>query len=113
MLKWTEPQRPSIIFLQSCLALNPPEAGLLFDRGAIAVMGSPNRTYSGSGGAYSLGFFDAITYEGRSTGAAVRQSKNFLMLYAAIKAKRLGEAAALGGANRRGDRTFTTGGAPH
>ncbi|HEY3789428.1 MAG TPA: hypothetical protein VGL71_11265, partial [Urbifossiella sp.] len=41
MLKWTEQLRPSIIFLQSCLALNPPEASLLFDRGAVAVMGSP------------------------------------------------------------------------
>ena len=112
MLKWTEPLRPSIIFLQSCLALNPPEAGLLFDRGAIAVMGSPNRTYSGSGGAFSLGFFDALAYEGRSTGASVRHSKNFLLLYAALKEKRLGDAARLGGANRRAAWTFTYWGDP-
>lgn len=112
MLKWTEPLRPSIIFLQSCLALNPPEAGLLFDRGAIAVMGSPNRTYSGSGGAFSLGFFDALAYEGRSTGAAVRHSKNFLLMYAALKEKRLGENAKLGGANRRAAWTFTYWGDP-
>ena len=112
MLKWTEPLRPSIIFLQSCLALNPPEAGLLFDRGAVAVMGSPNRTYSGSGGAFSLGFFDAIAYEGRSTGSAMRHSKNFLLMYAALKEKRLGDAAKLGGANRRAAWTFTYWGDP-
>jgi hypothetical protein len=112
MLKWTEPLRPSIIFLQSCLALNPPEASLLFDRGAIAVMGSPNRTYSGSGGAFSLGFFDALAYEGLSTGASVRQAKNFLLLYADLKEKRLGEGAKLGGANRRAAWTFTYWGDP-
>jgi len=112
MPKWKEPLRPSIIFLQSCLALNAAEAGLLFDRGAIAVMGSPNRTYSGSGGAFSLGFFDALAYDGRSTGASVRHAKNFLLLYAALKEKRLGEAAKLGGANRRAAWTFTYWGDP-
>jgi hypothetical protein len=112
MPKWTEPLRPSIIFLQSCLALNAAEAGPLFDRGAIAVMGSPNRTYSGSGGAFSLGFFDALAYEGRSAGASVRHAKNFLLCYAALKEKRLGAAAKLGGANRRAAWTFTYWGDP-
>lgn len=112
MPKWTEPLRPSIIFLQSCLALNPAEAGLLFDRGAVAVVGSPNRTYSGSGGACSLGFLDALASDGRPAGAALRHAKNFLLCYAELKEKRLGEAAKLGGANRRAAWTFTLWGDP-
>ena len=106
MPTWTEPLRPSVIFLQSCLALNPAEAGLLFDRGAVAVVGSPNRTYSGSGGALSLGFFDALAYDGRDAGGAMRHAKNFLLCYADLKEKRLGDAAKLTGANRRAAWTF-------
>lgn len=112
MPKWTEPLRPSLIFLQSCLALNESEARLLFDRGAVAVAGSPNRTYSGSGGALSLGFFDAMAYDRRPAGAAMRHARNFLICYAELKEKRLGEAAKLGGANRRAAWTFTLWGDP-
>ncbi|MCE9562452.1 MAG: hypothetical protein K8U57_10405 [Planctomycetes bacterium] len=110
--KWTEPLRPSVIFLQSCLALNVDEAALLFDRGAVSVVGTPNRTYSGSGGALTLGFFDSIAYDGRSTGASMRHAKNFLVCYVELKAKRLGEAAKLGGANQRAAWTFTIWGDP-
>ncbi|WP_439621047.1 hypothetical protein [Gemmata sp.] len=110
--KWTEPLRPSVIFLQSCLALNADEAALLFDRGAAAVVGTPNRTYSGSGGALTLGFFDSLAYDGRTTGASMRHAKNFLVLYAELKAKRLGDAAKLGGANQRAAWTFTIWGDP-
>ncbi|MDB5310114.1 MAG: hypothetical protein JWO38_4316 [Gemmataceae bacterium] len=112
MPKWTEPLRPSVIFLQSCLALNPAEAGLLFDRGAVAVAGSPNRTYSGSGGALSLGFFDSLSYDGRDAGGAMRHAKNFLLSYAELKEKRLGDAAKLTGANRRAAWVFTLWGDP-
>jgi hypothetical protein len=112
MPKWTEPLRPSIIFLQSCLALNPGEAGLLFERGAVAVVGSPNRTYSGSGGALSLGFLSSMAYDGRDAGAAMRNAKNFLICYADLKEKRLGDAARLVGANRRAAWTFTVWGDP-
>jgi hypothetical protein len=112
MPKWTEPLRPSVIFLQSCLALNPAEAGLLFDRGAVAVAGSPNRTYSGSGGALSLGFLDSMAYDGRDAGGAMRHAKNFLLCYADLKEKRLGDAAKLAGANRRAAWTFTFWGDP-
>jgi hypothetical protein len=112
MPKWTEPLRPSLIFLQSCLALNEPEASLLFDRGAVSVAGSPNRTYSGSGGALSLGFFDAVSYDHRPAGAAMRHARNFLVCYADLKEKRLGDAAKLGGANLRAAWTFTLWGDP-
>lgn len=106
MPKWTEPLRPSLIFLQSCLALNAAEASLLFDRGAVGVIGSPNRTYSGSGGAFSLAFFDSLAYDRRSAGGAMRHAKNFLLCYAELKDKRLGNAARMGGANRRAAWTF-------
>lgn len=112
MPKWTEPLRPSVIFLQSCLALNPEEAALLFDRGAVSVVGTPNRTYSGSGGALTLGFFDSLAYDGKTTGASMRHSKNFLVCYAELKVKRLGDAAKLTGANHRAAWTFTIWGDP-
>src|SRR5262249_48795704 len=103
---------PSLIFLQSCLALNPTEGGLLLDRGAVAVIGSPNRTYSGSGGAFSLAFFNSLAYDGRPVGASMRHAKNFLLCYSELKGKRLGEAAKLSGANRRSAWTFTLWGDP-
>jgi hypothetical protein len=112
MPKWTEPLRPSLVFLQSCLALNPPEAALLLDRGAAAVVGTPNRTYSGSGGALTLAFFDSLAYDGRTAGAAMRHARNFLLCYADLKAKRLGDGAKLGGANKRAAWTFTVWGDP-
>jgi hypothetical protein len=112
MQKWTEPLRPSVVFLQSCMALNPDDAGLLFDRGAVAVVGTPNRTYSGSGGALSLGFFDSLAYDGRPVGSSMRHAKNFLLCYLELKGKRLGAAAKLGGANKRAAWTFTVWGDP-
>ena len=112
MPKWTEPLRPAVVFLQSCLALNPDEAALLFDRGAVAVLGTPNRAYSGSGGALTLGFFDSLAYDGRTVGGSMRHAKNFLLCYAELKAKRLGDAAKLGGANKRAAWTFTVWGDP-
>jgi hypothetical protein len=110
--KWTEPLRPSLVFLQSCLALNPDDAALLLDRGAAMVVGTPNRTYSGSGGALTLGFFDSLAYDGRSVGASMRHAKNFLLCYAELKTKRLGAAAKMGGANKRAAWTFTVWGDP-
>jgi hypothetical protein len=112
MPKWTEQLRPSVIFLQSCLALNPAEGGLLFDRGAVAMVGSPNRTYSASGGAISLAFFDALAYEGKPIGPAMRSAKNFLICYSILKDKRLGDAAKLSGANKRAAWVFSVWGDP-
>ena len=60
--------------------LNPDESALLLDRGAAAIVGTPNRTYSGSGGALTLAFFDSLAYDGRSAGASMRHAKNVLML---------------------------------
>jgi hypothetical protein len=112
MPKWNEPLPPSLVFLQSCLALNETETRPLFDRGAVALIGSPTRTYSGSGGAFTLSFFDALMYEDRSLGEALRQSKNFLMAYALLKEKRLGKSAKLSGANLRSAWAFTLWGDP-
>jgi hypothetical protein len=112
MPKWNKPLQPSLVFLQSCLALNENETRTLFDRGAIALVGSPTRTYSGSGGAFTLSFFDALLYEERSLGGALRQAKNFLITYALLKEKRLGAGAKLAGANRRSAWAFTLWGDP-
>jgi hypothetical protein len=109
---WREPLRPSLVFLQSCLALSESEATPFLERGAAAVVGSSARTYSATGGAFSLAYFNALLYEGKTAGQALRQAKNFLLLYARLKEKRLGAAAKLGGANVRSAWAFTLWGDP-
>jgi hypothetical protein len=109
---WAEPLPPSLMFLQSCLALVEPEAGPLLYRGAVAVIGSSTRTYSGSGGACSLAFFDALLYDGRSLGGSLRQAKNFLLACALLKEKRLGEDATRKGAGLRSAWAFSLWGDP-
>jgi hypothetical protein len=110
--KWTEPLQPGLVFLQSCLALNEAEARPLFERGAVAVVGSSTRTYSASGGAFTLAFFDALLYEHQSLGGGLRQAKNFLLTYSLLKAKLLGDKAKLSGANMRSAWAFTLWGDP-
>jgi hypothetical protein len=109
---WTEPLRPALVFLQSCLALNEAEAPLLLQRGAVAAVGSSTRTYSGTGGAFSLAFFDALLYDEQPLGGALRQAKNYLLAYSLLKEKRLGDAARLNGASLRSAWAFTLWGDP-
>jgi hypothetical protein len=109
---WPEPLEPSLVFLQSCLALCEPEALPLIERGAIGVIGTSTRTYSASGGACSLAFFNALLYEKQTLGASLRQAKNFLLAYALLKDKRLGPVAKLRGANVRSAWAFTLWGDP-
>jgi hypothetical protein len=109
---WDEPLLPSLVFLQSCLALAEPKAGPLLQRGAVAVVGTSTRTYSGSGGACSMAFFDALLYDGRPLGGALRQAKNFLLACTLLKEKRLGKDAAHKGAGLRAAWAFTLWGDP-
>jgi hypothetical protein len=109
---WDEPLPPSFVFLQSCLALTEEKAQPLLRRGAVGVIGSPVRTYSASGGACSLAFFDALLYENQSLGGGLRQAKNFLLAYAQLKEKRLGKDAKRTGANLRAAWAFTLWGDP-
>jgi hypothetical protein len=112
MPKWREPLPPALIFLQSCLALNEAETRPLFDRGAIGVVGSSTRTYSASGGSFTLAFFDALLYENQTLGGSLRQAKNFLLAYSLLKAQLLGDRAKLSGANMRSAWAFTLWGDP-
>jgi len=112
MPQWNEPLRPALVFLQSCLALNEAEAQPLLQRGAVALVGSATRNYSATGGAFSLAFFDAMLYDDRSLGGALRQAKNFLVCYTLLKQKRLGDAAKLTGANIRSAWAFSLWGDP-
>jgi hypothetical protein len=109
---WDEPLPPALVFLQSCLALKDYKAQPLLSRGAVGVVGTSTRTYSASGGACAHAFFNALLYEGRPVGAALRQAKNFLLAYALLKERRLGKAAARAGANRRSAWAFTLWGDP-
>jgi hypothetical protein len=109
---WPEPLSPSLIFLQSCLALSEPIAQPFLLRGAVGVVGSATRTYSGSGGAFALAFFDALLYEDRTVGSSLRHAKNFMLAFARLKEKRLGDKARLTGANLRAAWAFTLWGDP-
>jgi hypothetical protein len=109
---WVEPLPPALMFLQSCLALVEPEAQPLLSRGAVAVIGSSTRTYSGSGGACSLAFFDALLYDGQSLGGSLRQAKNFLLACSLLKEQRLGNDAAHKGAGLRSAWAFSLWGDP-
>lgn len=109
---WSEPLQPSLVFLQSCLALKDYKAQPLIERGALCVVGSSTRIYSGSGGAFALSYFDALLYEQRSMGGALRQAKNFLLAYSLLKEKRLGKDAKLRAANLRSAWAFTLWGDP-
>jgi hypothetical protein len=109
---WDEPLPPALVFLQSCLALKEEKVHPLLGRGAVGVIGTSTRTYSGSGGACSLAFFNALAYEGRTVGASLRQAKNFLLAYALLKEKRLGANARRTGANLRAAWAFTLWGDP-
>jgi hypothetical protein len=109
---WDEPLPPSLVFLQSCLALKEAKAQPQLSRGSIAVVGSSTRMYSASGGAYALAFFDALAYEHRPLGASLRQAKNFLLAYTLLKEKRLGQDAQRTGANLRAAWAFTLWGDP-
>jgi hypothetical protein len=112
MPEWDEPMRPSLVFLQSCLALQDWKAQPLLQRGAVGVIGTSTRMYSASGGACSLAFFNALFYEDASLGSALRQSKNFLLAYSILKDKRLGKDAKRTGANVRAAWAFTLWGDP-
>src|SRR5262249_32311403 len=89
MPAWGEPLPPWLGFLQSCLAVGDWKAQPLLSRGAVAVIGTSTRTYSGSGGACALAFFNAILYDDATLGGALRQAKNFLLAYSILKEKRL------------------------
>jgi hypothetical protein len=112
MQEWTEPIRPLLVFLQSCLALADGKAQPFLQRGAVAVIGTSTRTYSATGGACSLAFFDAILYDHESVGGSLRQAKNFLLAYSLLKEKRLGKGAKLTGANLRSSWAFSLWGDP-
>lgn len=111
-LTWTEPLPPSLIFLQSCLALKEDEVHPLVPRGAVAIVGTSTRTYSATGGAFTLAFFDALLYDELPLGGALRQAKNFLLAYALLKQKRLNDQARLAGVNLRSAWAFTLWGDP-
>ncbi len=110
--RWPEPLKPSLVFLQSCLALQEPKAHPFLERGSVGVVGSSTRTYSGSGGAFALAYFDALLYEGQSLGGALRHAKNFMLAFARLKEKRLGGPSRLKGANLRAAWAFTLWGDP-
>src|SRR5262249_12974128 len=111
-LEWNEPLKPSLVFLQSCLALSEETALPVLRRGSVALVGTSTRTYSGSGGAFSLAFLNAMLYEDQTIGGALRQAKNFLLTYQLLKEKRLGPQARLTGANQRSAWAFTLWGDP-
>src|SRR5262249_49479516 len=84
----------------------------LLQRGAVGLVGSATRTYSASGGAFTLAFFNGMLYDDQTLGGSLRQAKNYLLCYTLLKEKRLGEKAKLSGANVRSSWAFTLWGDP-
>ncbi len=89
-----------------------PEALPFLERGAVGVLGSSSRNFSGSGGALSLSYFDALVYQQQSLGGSLRHAKNFLICFALLKEKRLGGDTRFTGANLRTALAFTLWGDP-
>ena len=87
-----------------------PDLALL-GRGAVAIVGSSTRTFSGSGGAFTLAFLDSLLYDGQSLGDGLRQAKNFLLAYSELKQQLLGNAKK-SGANQRSAWAFSLWGDP-
>jgi hypothetical protein len=112
MPMYPEALRPSLFILQSCQALREDTAYPYLRRGAVGVIGSPTRTFSASGGAFTLAFLDAMLYDHLTVGGSLRQAKNFLLAYAQLKQKRLGPASTKSGANVRSAWAFTLWGDP-
>jgi hypothetical protein len=110
--QWQEPLKPSLVFLQSCLALTEAKAQPFIERGALGVIGSSTRTYSGSGGSFALAFFDTLLYDDQPLGSSLRQAKNFMLAFAELKKRRFGEESKLQGANVRAAWAFTLWGDP-
>ena len=77
MNEWTEPMRPALVFLQSCLALSDSKAQSFLQRGAVAVLGTSTRTYSASGGACALAFFNALLYDHQTIGGSLRSASQW------------------------------------
>jgi hypothetical protein len=107
-----QPLRPSLIFLQSCVALQEANAMPLLERGAVAVIAPGSYTFSASGGAFCMAYFDAMFYDGKTLGGALREAKNFMLAYAQLKDKRLGQPHPKSGANVRSAWAFTLWGDP-
>jgi hypothetical protein len=112
MPDWDEALPNSLVMLQSCLALQETKAQPLLRRGAVAVVGTSTRTFSASGGAMSLAFFDALLYDHQTVGASLRQAKNFMLAYSILKQRKLGDEAKRVGANQRAAWSFTLWGDP-
>ena len=87
------PLPPTFVFLQSCLALTEFKVHPLLSRGAFGVIGSSTRTYSGSGGACSLAFFNALLYEEQSVGDCAAAGQEFPARLLAAQAKATGKDA--------------------
>jgi len=109
---WDEPMKPSLVVLQSCLTLADEKVRPLFRRGAVAVVSTSSRTYSASGGAFTLAYLDAMLYDGCTNGEALRQAKNFLIAYGKLKDQRFAMGSKLNGANRRCAWSFALWGDP-
>lgn len=111
--RWTDPTAPSLVFLQSCLALSEDDALPFLQRGSIALVGSSTRIFSATGGAFTLAYFDALLYEDQSLGGALRQAKNYLLTYSLLKEQLLGKEAKFTGANVCSAWAFTLWGDPN
>lgn len=72
--------------LLACHSLDNSE--LLLNRGVSGIIGTCSKIHSASGSAFIKSFFDAMLYEKRSTGEAVRDAKNYALSLVKLKCAR-------------------------
>jgi hypothetical protein len=88
----TVPQTPlegmPLVVLQSCHSLEETTARVIFQRGGVGLLGSVTNIHSASGSSFIKQFCDGALYRGDTAGEALRDSRNYFLCLAKLKAER-------------------------
>lgn len=79
---------PSLFVLQGCYTLDRNDPYVLFERGALAVLGSSAAIYSAPGSAFAKVFLEEAMIGGEALGAAAVHARNYLVALADLTRRR-------------------------
>ena len=74
-----------LVILQSCHSLEEPVARVIFEAGAVALVGSATNIHSASGSAFIKAFCDALLYRDSTLGEALRDARNYFLCLGELK----------------------------
>jgi hypothetical protein len=77
-----------LVVLQSCHSLEEGTARTVFERGGAGLVGSVTNIHSASGSSFIKQFCDRALYRGDTAGEALRDSRNYFLCLAKLKAER-------------------------